>query len=98
MIVLFIIMPYVREKLKHPILQYITPKKLIIGTAFITLFSDLIPRFIVIWGLRPDAGLGVNIGEFSEVMVYYTFALYVYEIVFEKTFDWSILKKKRTTT
>jgi hypothetical protein len=98
MILLFMIFPFFREKLKHPFLQYITPKKLIIGTAFITLFSDLIPRFTVMFGIRPDAGLGVNIGEFSEVMVYYTFALYLYEIVFEKTFDWSSLRKKRVAS
>ena len=84
MAALFIILPYYREKFKHPFLQYLTPKKLIIGTVIIALFSDLIPRYIVKLNIRPDAGLGTNIGEFSEVMVYYTFALYVYEIVFEK--------------
>jgi hypothetical protein len=98
MILLFIVFPYFREKLKHPFLQYITPKKLIIGTAIITLFSDLIPRYIVKLNIRPDAGLGVNIGEFSEVMVYYIFALYLYEIVFEKTFEWSSFRRNSATS
>ena len=97
MILLFIALPFFRQKLTHPFLQYITPNPLITGTALITLFADLIPRFIVKLGLREDGGLGVNIGEFAEIMVYYTFALYVFEIVFEKTFEWSVFRKKTTT-
>ena len=65
-----------------PLLQYLAPKKLIIGTAIITILSDLIPRLTVVLNIREDGGLGTNIGEFSEVMVYYIFALYVYELVF----------------
>ena len=93
MAALFIFLPYFKEKLGHPIFQYLTPKKLIVGTVIIALLSDLIPRFIVKWGILPDAGLGVNIGEFSEIMVYYTFALYVFEIATEKTLTFPLFKK-----
>jgi hypothetical protein len=85
MAALFVIFPLNRDKFQNPFLQYLTPKKAIVGTVIIAVLSDLIPRFTVLFNIRPDAGLGTNIGEFSEVMVYYTFALYVHEIVFEKS-------------
>jgi hypothetical protein len=85
MAALFIFFPLYRDRITNPLIQYATPKKLIIGTIIIALLSDLIPRFTVLWHIRPDAGLANNIGEFSEVMVYYTFALYLHEIIFEKS-------------
>jgi hypothetical protein len=87
MAALFIFFPLYRHRFSNPLLVYLTPKKLIIGTVIIAIFSDLIPRFIVIWNIRPDAGFANNIGEFSEIMVYYTFALYLHEIIFEKSLE-----------
>lgn len=94
---LFIIFPLLRDRFSNPLLLYLTPKKLIVGTVVIAILSDLIPRFTVILNIRPDAGLANNIGEFSEVMVYYTFALYVHELIFEKSITWEAIfsdKKK----
>lgn len=88
---LFIIFPLLRHRFTNALLLYLTPKKLIIGTVIIAVFSDLIPRFTVLFNIRPDAGLANNIGEFSEIMVYYTFALYLHEIIFEKSMNWSQL-------
>jgi hypothetical protein len=95
MAALFIILPFFKERFKHPFFQYLSPKKMIVGTVIIALFSDLIPRFIVLWNIRPDAGLGTNIGEFSEVMVYYTFALYLYEVIYEKNLEFPVRNVSR---
>jgi hypothetical protein len=85
---LFIIFPLLRHRFVNPFLQYLTPKRMIIGTVIIAILSDLIPRLTVNLNIRPDAGFANNIGEFSEVMVYYTFALYLHELIFEKSMEW----------
>jgi hypothetical protein len=53
-------------------------------TAIITIFSYAVPRLLVDFNILEDGGFGVNIGEFSEIMVYYIFFLYLYEVIFEK--------------
>lgn len=92
MAALFIIFPLARHRFTNPLLLYLTPTKLIVGTVIISVLSDLIPRFTVLFNIRPDAGLANNIGEFSEIMVYYTFALYLYEIIFEKSLTWDQIR------
>jgi hypothetical protein len=56
------------------------------ATAIITIFSYLVPRLLVDLNILKDGGFGVNIGEFSEIMIYYIFFLYLYEIIFRKTY------------
>ncbi|MFM7726111.1 MAG: hypothetical protein ACKO7B_05390, partial [Flavobacteriales bacterium] len=43
----------------------------------VLVFADLVPRAIVFSGLRADGGFGVNIGEFSEFIMYYLFYRYL---------------------
>ena len=82
--ILFIVSPLVRDRLSNPLLKYLIPSKWIITTAILSVFSYLIPRMLVDFNILKDGGFGINIGEFSEIMVYYIFFLYLYEIVFEK--------------
>jgi hypothetical protein len=84
MLVLFIITPFYVHKFKNPILKYLIPNKWFIVTAIITIFSYAVPRLLVDFNILEDGGFGVNIGEFSEIMVYYIFFLYLYEFIFEK--------------
>ena len=84
MLVLFIIAPMLVHKFKNPVLLYLIPRKWIVVTAFITIFSYTVPRLLVDWNILEDGGFGVNIGEFSEIMVYYIFFLYLYELIFDK--------------
>lgn len=81
MATIFIVFPLYRESFRNELLRFLTPQKLIIYTVVIAILADLIPRFTVILNIRPDGGFGTNIGEFSEVMVYWTFALYVRELI-----------------
>lgn len=82
--ILFIMLPLFRDRIKNPFLNYITPNKAIIATAILSIAVDVVPRLLIKAGLK-DGGLGTNIGEFSEVMVYYIFFLYLREIVYQKT-------------
>jgi hypothetical protein len=84
MALVFLIAPLLKGKLKSPLLEYIVPKKMIIFTAVTAIVVDLIPRFLIISDLCQDGELGVNIGESSEIMVYYIFFIYLREIVVEK--------------
>lgn len=86
MALLFIIGPLYAHKIKHSLIQYLTPSKAIVFTAIITIFSYLVPRLLVDWNIFPDGGFKRNIGEFSELMIYYIFFLYLYEIIFEKRY------------
>ncbi len=91
MLILFIIMPLYAHKLKNPLLKYIIPNRWFVITAIITIFSYAIPRLLVDFGILKDGGFGVNIGEFSEIMIYYIFFLYLYEMIFEKTLSFKSL-------
>lgn len=84
MLLIFIIAPIFKDKFKHPVFQYLIPTRSIILTALITMLSYIIPRLIVEFGILEDGGFDVDIGEFSEIMIYYIFLLYIIEIVFKK--------------
>ncbi len=81
---LFLIAPLMKNRIKNPVVKYLTPGMGFVLTAIITILSYVIPRLIVDLNIREDGGFGWNIGEFSEIMVYYIFFLYLYEIIFEK--------------
>lgn len=85
MAVLFLLAPVWHGRFRHPLLVYLTPSPRIAVVAVLSIVSDLTPRLIVGLGILPDAGLGKNIGEFSEVMVYYTFLVYVFELVHHRS-------------
>jgi len=87
MLALFIIAPLVAHRIKNPVIRYLIPAKWFIITSVITVFSYVIPRLLVDLNVFEDGGFGVNIGEFSEIMVYYIFFLYMYELVFGKDYS-----------
>lgn len=84
--ILFILAPLVKGKINNRFLAYLIPDRYIIATAVITILSYLVPRLLVDFNVLKDGGFGVNIGEFSEIMIYYIFFLYLYEIIFKKTY------------
>lgn len=79
---LFVISPFLKEKVKHPFLRYLIPKPRILLVAVLAIISDLVPRLIIHYDIREDGGLGINIGEFSEIMVYYIFMIYLIHLIF----------------
>ncbi|WP_430814658.1 hypothetical protein [Carboxylicivirga sp. RSCT41] len=84
MALLFIIGPLVVDRIKNEYIRFFIPSKIIIVTAIITIFSYLVPRLLVDWQIFPDGGFKKNIGEFSELMMYYIFFLYLKELIFER--------------
>jgi len=76
----FVIAPFLSRRLRSPWLLDLVPRPRLVITTAVALLSDLIPRSLVGFGILPDGGLGKNIGEFSEVLVYYVFLLYLLDV------------------
>jgi len=92
MLLIFVIAPFLKSKIENPYIQYLIPKPRIVIVALLAIVADLVPRLIVTLGILEDGGLGVNIGEFSEIMVYYIFLIYLIQLIFENQLH--IEKKK----
>lgn len=83
----FVIAPFLKPILKNKYVNYILPYPRIIIIALLTIVSELVPRLTVYYNLREDGGLGVNIGEFSEIMVYYIFLIYIIQLSSKQEFQ-----------
>ncbi|MDH3243797.1 MAG: hypothetical protein OEM26_04205 [Saprospiraceae bacterium] len=59
-----------------------------VGAARVAIIADLVPRLLVELDIFKDGGLDVNIGEFSEIIVYQIFLIYLLQVIYEK--DWPI--------
>jgi len=87
MALLFIVGPHLETKINNRYLSYLLLKPRITIIAVMAIFVDLLPRFIIKLEIRQDGGLGVNIGEFSEIIVYYIFFVYIIQLIFIKRLD-----------
>ena len=84
---IFLITPYIGRLNPSSILrrltdgnryfQMIIPSPRMALLVAVLVFADLFPRALVFSGLRADGGFGVNIGEFSEFIMYYLFFRYL---------------------
>ncbi len=83
MVIIFFVAPFLKNKIKNKYITYFIPEPKIILTLSLIVIADLLPRFFVRFGIFADAGFGNNIGEFSEIIFYYIFLLYVIQLVFE---------------
>ncbi|WP_149276830.1 hypothetical protein [Pareuzebyella sediminis] len=84
MALIFVVAPFMESKVENPYILYLIPKPRIIIIAVLTIAADLIPRLIVAYDIFEDGGLGVNINEFQELMVYYIFLIYLLQLIFDK--------------
>ena len=80
----FVIAPFFKDKINHSLLSFLIPKPKILIVAILSIAVDLVPRLLVKFQIFEDGGLGTNIGEFSEVVVYQIFLIYLYQLIFEK--------------
>lgn len=87
MAMIFVIAPFFKSKVERPIVKYFVPGVNIVFVAILTIISDLIPRAIVLAGGNLEGGLGVETGEFSEIMVYYIFFIYVLQLAFSNKLE-----------
>lgn len=89
MLLIFVIAPFLRKSINNRYISYIIPQPRILTIAATCVVIDLVPRLLVKLNIFVDGGLGVNIGEFSEVMVYYIFLIYTYQLAFENNLETS---------
>lgn len=85
MVIFFLIMPFALAKSRKPLVRYLAPDRfstLTIVCMFIvrTLAHELNDR-----GFGEGGGIVKNISEFRELVTYYVFTLYVFEIAIGRT-------------
>ncbi len=92
---LFTIFPFVNKKYFHPIFSYLIPKPRMALMIILLVFAYFTPRLLVDYHIFDVGSLGIgdNIGEFTEMIVYYIFLIYIYHIVIDKKWtNFSVLK------
>lgn len=94
MLLIFVIAPLLKRYFRNDVISYLIPKPKIIIIAVSTIMVELIARALVpLNNLKLD-DLTMDIGEFSEIMVYYVFLMYLIQLIFEK--DWVITSQANT--
>jgi hypothetical protein len=94
MIFLFIIFPLIFSRSRHSLIRYLTPDRLFIATMVLML---VISKFAHILG---DCGVGNHgtlhgaISEFREVIIYYIFAVYFFELVFRRNYSSQSIRRQ----
>ena len=84
MLLLFIFAPFLRNSFQNRIITYLIPHPKIVIVALLTIVCEVLARVLVpLNGLQFEE-LGMDIGEFSEIMVYCVFLIYLWQLIFEK--------------
>lgn len=86
MLAIFVIAPFIKSRFKNKYVRYLIPRPRIVLVAALAIITDLVPRIIVLSKWREDGGFGVNIGEFSEVVVYHIFLIYMIQLIYVNKF------------
>ncbi len=84
--ILFTILPFINKKYFHPLINYIIPKPRMALMILLFIIAYLAPRVLVDYNIFEEGSLaeGDSIGEFTELIVYFIFLIYVYHIVVDK--------------
>ena len=84
--ILFTILPFAKKKYFHPLFNYIIPKPRMALMIILFIVAYIVPRWLVDFNIFKVGSLGVgdSIGEFTELIVYYIFLIYVFHIVYDK--------------
>ncbi len=83
MLLLFILAPFLGKFFQNRIITYLIPQPKIVIVALLTIVCEVLARVLVpLTGLQ-FVELGMDIGEFSEIMVYYIFLIYLWQLIFE---------------
>ncbi|MGI9542337.1 MAG: hypothetical protein ACR2MX_03705 [Cyclobacteriaceae bacterium] len=84
MLIIFIVAPLFKTTSKSNIISYLIPEPKIVITAVLTILVEIIARLLVPLTDLKLVDLTMDIGEFSEIMVYYLFLIYLIQLVFNK--------------
>jgi hypothetical protein len=94
MMIVFAISPFLNKKFFHPLIEYLIPKPRMLLVVMLFLLFYWVPRYLVRSETFEPGVLGfANIGEFTELMVYFSFLLYVVQIVFKKEWPGKMLNQ-----
>jgi len=84
MVVLFIVMPFFKKKIKNNLFHHFAAKQYIIYSFIVYLFIGQVSRWLPKLGMPINESLRGNHQEFEELILYYTILLFVYEIANSK--------------
>lgn len=87
MSLLFIIAPFLNHNFENRTISYLIPLRRIAIVAIVTILCEIIARMLVPLNNLQFEDLNMDIGEFSEILVYYVFLLYLWQLIFEK--EWA---------
>lgn len=80
LLALFVLAPLVKNWVKNSIILHFIPNKMIICTATLTVLAWITLKFLIFMGIADPVVQRSTLGEILEVMIYYIFFLYIYEI------------------
>lgn len=84
MLLLFVVAPFLQSWFRNGVIRYLIPNPRIAIIAILTIFFEIAARLLVrLSGMQLEE-LGMDIGEFSEILIYYIFLVYVWQLAFEK--------------
>lgn len=80
MVLCFVVLPLLKEKIKIPFIQHFCADKMIISSFAVYLFVGQLARRLPQWGMEVNESLRGNHQEFEELVFYYIILLYLYEV------------------
>ncbi len=86
MIAFFVLFPLATGKSRHRMVRYLRPDPWFIITMVITLLASRTAKAFSGMGLGGDGGLQSNTAEFRELLVYYIFLVYIWELIFRRRY------------
>ncbi len=86
-IVLFIIFPLFFSRSRNNLLHYLAPNRFFILTVILMFVVSRIAHFLEDAGIGGIGSLHGSISEFRELLTYYVFALYFFELIFRRNYS-----------
>ena len=94
LIILFIIFPLFFSRSRNNLLRYLAPNRFFILTVILMFVVSRTAHFLEDAGIGGSGSLHGSISEFRELLTYYVFALYFFELVFRRNYSESFDRKK----
>ena len=85
MVLFFVVMPFALAKTRKPLVRYLTPDRFSVLTIMCMLLVRTLAHELNDRGFGVGGGIVKNISEFRELITYYLFTLYVFEIAIRRT-------------
>ena len=89
MAVWFVLLPLAALKVDHPVLRYAAPDRYSILTMVAMLVLRSIAHELGDRGFGMGGTINKNLSEFRELVIYYLFMLYVFEMAFRRVWPWA---------